>query len=429
MKAITMPALLCALGAATVAAAQTPPHGPARKPSAPAQKEPVIDKRAVALLLSNQKAMLALKSYSAECRTTITNEPRPASGAARWYMLSRVTETKPNKIRYQAWESIDDLPAKGWRAPDAVPKYAFVCDGSKGWKQFGKAYHVDHDVSPEQIHTIQEPWSGFYTANDSIYTITGASRAGGALRDLRLAGKESVDGTPCSKIQVVATGTDNGKRVTSRTTFFIAADGLVRRSIARVELSDHTASTRDSTLTHITMNRSPGAGAFVYVPPKGVTSDEAAEKRASTLRIGSPAPAFDALDAHKHKVKLADFRGKVVVIDFWASWCGPCMASMPHTQQVIKRLTAQHLPVALLAVDDGEPRGDFDAWVAKAGRAYPSLTFVHRPPSQEISGSLYRVAGIPTQFVLDKKGIIRAAFAGYGGPTDNLEKAIRAALK
>jgi hypothetical protein len=101
---------------------------------------------------------------------------------------------------------------------------------------------------------------------------------------------------------------------------------------------------------------------------------------------------------------------------------------MPHNQQVVSKLQAEGLPVALLAVDNSEPRDAFVDWVHWGEAKFPSITFAHIPPENDVSSEAYHVSSIPTQYVLDRSGIVRASFVGYGGPTDDLEKAIRAAL-
>ena len=154
------------------------------------------------------------------------------------------------------------------------------------------------------------------------------------------------------------------------------------------------------------------------------------------LENGVASPEITAVDLAGLPVKLSDFKGKVVVVDFWASWCPPCKASMPHNQEVIKKLQDAKVPVVLLAVDNSEHGIDsatrhehFATWV-KAHREYDALKFVFVDPGEKkIAGPDFHVSGIPTQYVIDAQGVIRASSVGYGGPTDDLENSVRAAAQ
>ncbi len=153
------------------------------------------------------------------------------------------------------------------------------------------------------------------------------------------------------------------------------------------------------------------------------------QERPELLKEGTTAPDFTATDANGKAVKLSDFKGKVVVLDFWASWCPPCVRSMPHNEKVTKKLQDEKLPVVLLAVDNSEPREPFLKWV-KEHPEFKSLTFVHADRKEvSIAGKMYNVSGIPTQYIIDTNGVIRASFVGFGKEDDKLENAVRAALK
>ena len=107
----------------------------------------------------------------------------------------------------------------------------------------------------------------------------------------------------------------------------------------------------------------------------------------------------------------------------------PCRASMPHKQTVMQKLQSEGLPVVLLAMDNSEERNAFIDWGGKNGGTLSALAFVHVPTNDDVSGRLYHISGIPTQYVVDKAGVVHASFVGYGGPTDDQETTVRAALK
>jgi len=76
---------------------------------------------------------------------------------------------------------------------------------------------------------------------------------------------------------------------------------------------------------------------------------------------GSAAPDFASLDRAGAEVRLADHRGKVVVLDFWATWCGPCKAALPHVQDLATKYRDQG--VVVIASCTSDARGAFDKWL------------------------------------------------------------------
>ncbi len=144
------------------------------------------------------------------------------------------------------------------------------------------------------------------------------------------------------------------------------------------------------------------------------TKPKAPETKVEMLKIGAKAPDFTALDAAGKPVKLSDFKGKVVILDFWATWCGPCIASMPHTQEVAAHYKDQGVVVLASCTSDG--RKAFEGWVKRNQEKFPDLNFSHDPAersSDRVSHKLYGVGGIPQQFVIDRDGTIVALVTGY----------------
>lgn len=387
-----------------------------------------IEPEAMALLANVEKTMLGLKTYQADCDSTISPPPKDGKPARERREVATLRAVKPNKMRYDQWNLKRDAATGKWRRePKAF--ITFACDGKTNWQQFGDTYQTSRRTGPEYLRTISEPWGGFHHVSSSPRNVLMYSQKEKRLLELRRDGSEAVDGVPCDKVFAHYTS-DYGAGQTYWTTWYIAKnDGLVRRKTERIEFGDKPGYTRNAVLRNIRVNAPIVASVFTYQPPKGVVAQEKrAAERPKLLAAGTLAPDFSALDKNSKPVKLSDFKGKIVVLDFWASWCPPCVASMPHNQAVAKKLQAEGLPVVLLAVDNSEARAAFSAWVSKRPEL-DAITFVHAArETANIAGKLYNVSGIPTQYIVDKNGVVRAAFVGFSGPTDDLEKAIRAAL-
>ena len=150
--------------------------------------------------------------------------------------------------------------------------------------------------------------------------------------------------------------------------------------------------------------------------------------RPDVLAAGTAAPDFTVQDRSGSPLKLSDYKGKVVVLDFWATWCGPCQQSLPHTNEVAKLFAGKG--VVTLAVNVWDNKAAFDGWLPKHPE-YDAITFALDPTQEhgkDVATLLYHVSGIPTQFVIGKDGKVFKSFVGYGGPTDDLADAITAAL-
>ena len=134
--------------------------------------------------------------------------------------------------------------------------------------------------------------------------------------------------------------------------------------------------------------------------------------------IGSPAPDFEAesLQSAAIKTTLAQHRGKVVVLDFWATWCGPCRQISPFIDYLGVTYKAQGLDVLAISNEDRKLVQGFES-------ARPHQNPVILDPNR-LAASAFRVESLPTLVIIDRKGIVRFWTAGFSEQTPGQMEAI-----
>jgi thiol-disulfide isomerase/thioredoxin len=120
----------------------------------------------------------------------------------------------------------------------------------------------------------------------------------------------------------------------------------------------------------------------------------------------TPAPDFTLLSSSGENVRLAEQRGQVVMLNFWASWCGPCRQEMPLLEEMSKRYSAAGF--VLYGVNVEEDNTDAKKLIKQLGVTFPIL---YDPESK--ASSIYNVDAMPTTVLIDKKGVIRYVNRGY----------------
>lgn len=135
---------------------------------------------------------------------------------------------------------------------------------------------------------------------------------------------------------------------------------------------------------------------------------------------GSTAYDFTLQDLSGNKVKLSDYKGRVVLLEFWATWCPPCRASVPSLEKLHETYKDKGLAVLAVSLDEGG-WDTVKSFVQKNG-----ITYVVLKGNDEVIDK-YQVRTIPLILILDKEGRISKRYLGYGNEED-LEKDIKAVL-
>jgi thiol-disulfide isomerase/thioredoxin len=146
---------------------------------------------------------------------------------------------------------------------------------------------------------------------------------------------------------------------------------------------------------------------------------------------GKMAPQFTLKDTTGRKVSLADYKGKAVVVDFWATWCAPCKIEIPWLEQFHNQYASQGLEILGISEDDLDPddkakllkeKKDIADMAAQLKINYPVLI-----DDASVSTPYGGVDGLPTTFFIDRNGKVVASTVGLA-PRDEIEANIRKAL-
>ena len=149
----------------------------------------------------------------------------------------------------------------------------------------------------------------------------------------------------------------------------------------------------------------------------------AAAPEALAVRAGEPAPAFTLATSRGGAIDLAALKGKVVYVDFWASWCTPCRRSFPWMNALHARYGSEGLAIVGINVD--KRRADADRFLADVPAAF---AIVFDPAGA--TPAAFDVKGMPSSYLIDRKGVVVAVEDGYHDDRQAvIEARIRALLE
>lgn len=120
--------------------------------------------------------------------------------------------------------------------------------------------------------------------------------------------------------------------------------------------------------------------------------------------VGAQAPDFELIDLGGESVRISDYLGKPVLVNFWATWCAPCVLEMPNIQKYYERYPGAF---SVIAVNADESRNTVEGFVEDMGLTFPVVL----DPGSKVQ-TLYRLLGYPTTYFLDAEGMVQFRHIG-----------------
>ena len=197
-------------------------------------------------------------------------------------------------------------------------------------------------------------------------------------------------------------------------TFLIDGEGVIRKTNLRGHTLEHVvADLVKENLAKPAKTPEEGSQSQSIPATKILKQDTTSQKDESpkSLRtdpsewVGKPAPNFQVTDLKGEELSLKDFHGKVVLLDFWATWCGPCIAEMPKIKKTYEKYKDQNFQIIGISLD--RSKEPLEAYIEEEGLAW----LQYWDESRKLR-TLYGVWGIPSAFLIDGEGIIRKASLG-----------------
>ena len=201
-------------------------------------------------------------------------------------------------------------------------------------------------------------------------------------------------------------------------TFLIDGEGVIRKTNLRGHALEHAvadlvkenlarpAGTPAKSSEESSQSQSIPATKIIK-PDKTPQKDEVSNPFRPGRRnwVGKPAPDFQVTDLNGEELSLKNFRGQIVLLDFWATWCGPCIAEMPKVKKTYEKYKDQNFQVVGISLD--RSMAPLEAYIEKE-----SLPWLHYWDESREVRNLYEVRAIPSTFLIDGAGIIRRANLG-----------------
>ena len=372
----------------------------------------------LALLQASMKKYQSLRSFQADCKLAL-----PGGGAAQ----RAIAYARPNRYR------VTTKTAKG-QTETSVSNGKDVNEYSNIPDMDPTQYPAPANICIADSLYMQQPT----LCGSMLYAFFGGpSKLSAFVADVRSAqyGPEvTLDGQKCRVVKFAAKGKYGAAEIA------IGANDLLVRRIrygsAALEIGRGRAKglrtigaaapkrvTTTETYSHIVTNQEIAEAAFDTKTPQEQTAAAQGGQQdmdKPPVALGKPAPAFEVTSVDGVKTKLADMKGKIVLIDFWATWCPPCRKGLPETQKSFDKYADKGLAVMAISAEDKATVTPF--------LKDNSYTFPTYLDGEGKANTAYGITGIPTVAVIDRDGKLVAYMVGLRDPEEILAALKKAGL-
>ncbi|MGB4775939.1 MAG: redoxin domain-containing protein [Daejeonella sp.] len=216
----------------------------------------------------------------------------------------------------------------------------------------------------------------------------------------------------------------NYPEINERYTLLLEATGKTKEALEKIETyiknGRATVKMKDQLKALYSKEKGSEQGYEDYVASLEAQAKEKMRQEIIAQMINDKAPAFSLKDTEGKPVSLADLKGKVVVIDFWATWCRPCLASFPGMQKAVTKY--QDNPdvkfVFINTRETGEKRLEKVKNLIEKNKYTFHVLMDEEKEGKHVTANAFEVQGIPVKFVIDKNGMTRFKKLGFSGDTD-----------
>ncbi|MFH1227903.1 MAG: redoxin domain-containing protein [Planctomycetota bacterium] len=361
--------------------------------------KPAIDPRADAILKQMFQTYRNLNSYEATARVEIIKEE--SGQKQKDVIINTSIINRPNMVRLTR--------------SNPAGKTEFVSDGKTLWKYIldYNQYIVESAPAKITMNDIKQ-WASLDPSVEHIFTDDYYPEFMRVTKSLRFGGTDKIDGAEFNIIEVedqITKSPNSWDKINSKI-WIDKDDSLLNRYLTDMIKDSPDDGGRpvkqriiiDINYSNRKVNHQIPASAFIFIPPANTKLVKEFKEEKGINLVGQPAPEFSLSSLEGAKISLKDYRGKIILLDFWATWCPPCCKDLPHIQKLNNEFKNKGL--VILGINNEE--ADTVAKFIKDNK-YDFTTLRDDGSARRT----YRVMVIPTLVIIDKEGKISEYLVGY----------------